>query len=650
MRVPSILFALPLVLVPTVSLAQTDTAVPNASAVPPIVRFSGTLGETAGTVGVRFALYREQTGGEALWAETQVAQVDASGRYSVVLGTTTALAPEVFATGEARWLGVQVAGQAERPRVLLVSVPYALKAGDAETVGGKPLSAFVLAGNQTGIGADGLTYVNPQVLKAGLQAAGGPGQTANSGTANYLGLFLNTTDLGSSVVYQDPSTQRLGVNTTAPLAAFHAASNTAPVAFFDVYSPVLTALPVAYRAARGTMLAPSAVQTDDILGGLAVRGFGSSTFSPGGRGQVAFKAAEPWTDSANGTYLQVNTTAVGTKVLTERLRVTAGGDVGIGTSTPGQLLSVAGTIESTTGGFKFPDGTTQTTAGGVRSFNGRTGAVVPTANDYTYSQIGGTLPDGALTGTYTHAVTFSSAGNQLTAASVSATSSGGPAVYGTNTSNTGTGVQGAGATGVYGQGAVYGVYGRNSSNQSYGQLGTTANSYPTGVYGLADGTSAAGVFGDAGTGTATVGVYGRSGSSTGTAVLGSATSASGPAWGVGGVSHSTAGIGIFGAVDATSGITYGVVGESTSPAGTAGVFVNTAGGKILSGQIDTNGTEVFSVAGSGNVTTPSLLLSATTGSTVGVIGLGLTPFIHACCSVQSGNTFIGSSVPYQWFA
>ncbi len=35
------------------------------------------------------------------------------------------------------------------------------------------------------------------------------------------------------------------------------------------------------------------------------------------------------------------------------------GKVGVGTSTPAQKLSVAGTIESTTGGIKFPDGTTQ---------------------------------------------------------------------------------------------------------------------------------------------------------------------------------------------------------------------------------------------------------------------------------------------------
>jgi len=39
-----------------------------------------------------------------------------------------------------------------------------------------------------------------------------------------------------------------------------------------------------------------------------------------------------------------------------------GGNVGIGTATANSKLTVAGVIESTTGGVKFPDGTTQTTA------------------------------------------------------------------------------------------------------------------------------------------------------------------------------------------------------------------------------------------------------------------------------------------------
>jgi hypothetical protein len=63
------------------------------------------------------------------------------------------------------------------------------------------------------------------------------------------------------------------------------------------------------------------------------------------------------------------------------------GLVGIGTETPTSRLTVAGTIQSLTGGFQFPDGTIQTTAGiapgqVVRSLNGLIGdlTLVPGPN------------------------------------------------------------------------------------------------------------------------------------------------------------------------------------------------------------------------------------------------------------------------------
>jgi hypothetical protein len=213
--------------------------------------------------------------------------VDDGGRFAAYLGASQAegLPVELFATGEARWLAVQADGQAEQPRVLLVSVPYALKAADADTMGGKPLSAFVLAGDKTGTGDDGLTYVDTRVLRQALSGTLAPtaGPLPTSvGAPGYIGVFTGTADLGNSIMFQSGTS--IGVNTTAPAAAFHAVASAAPGAFFDVYSDALGALPVVYRAARGTPGAPTAVQSDDILGGLAVRGYGATGFS-GGQGR-----------------------------------------------------------------------------------------------------------------------------------------------------------------------------------------------------------------------------------------------------------------------------------------------------------------------------------------------------------------------------
>jgi hypothetical protein len=46
----------------------------------------------------------------------------------------------------------------------------------------------------------------------------------------------------------------------------------------------------------------------------------------------------------------------------ERMIIDNAGNIGIGTTSPGEKLQVVGVIESTSGGIKFPDGTTQTTA------------------------------------------------------------------------------------------------------------------------------------------------------------------------------------------------------------------------------------------------------------------------------------------------
>jgi hypothetical protein len=116
-----------------------------------VITFSGTLKQgngqpRYGTFGITFSLYAGQEGGDALWRESQTVQTDEQGHYTVLMGSTQngGLPLELFGTGKAQWLGVEVQGEEEQPRAVLVAVPYALKAADADTVGGKPLSSFVL--------------------------------------------------------------------------------------------------------------------------------------------------------------------------------------------------------------------------------------------------------------------------------------------------------------------------------------------------------------------------------------------------------------------------------------------------------------------------------------------------------------------------
>jgi hypothetical protein len=119
-----------------------------------LIRFNGRALSASGqplsgVAGVTFVIYAEQTGGAPLWQETQNLATDASGRFSALLGAgnSAGIPVELFADDAPRWLTVLAhsPGASEQPRVLLVSVPYALQAANAEQLGGLPASAFARA-------------------------------------------------------------------------------------------------------------------------------------------------------------------------------------------------------------------------------------------------------------------------------------------------------------------------------------------------------------------------------------------------------------------------------------------------------------------------------------------------------------------------
>jgi hypothetical protein len=185
------------------TLTYAQTAEVN-SVVPNVVNYNGTLTDASGKPltgisGVTFSLYKDSEAGAPLWMETQNLQPDSRGHFSAKLGSASGhgLPADLFASGEARWLGVRPQGQEEQPRVLLLSVPYALKALDAETLGGKPASAFLTAPS-----------ANSGVSTPATNVTG-------SGTKDFIPMWTGKTKLGNSKVFQSTSGQ-IGIGTTAP--------------------------------------------------------------------------------------------------------------------------------------------------------------------------------------------------------------------------------------------------------------------------------------------------------------------------------------------------------------------------------------------------------------------------------------------------
>ena len=117
--------------------------------VPFVIKFTGSLRgvlvqPSLAPIGVTFAFYKDEIGGEPLWEETQSVSIDSQMRFTVLLGGSgSGLPPGIFEMGEARWLGIRPDGGQEGPRILLATVPYAFEAANAQTVGGRFPEEFV---------------------------------------------------------------------------------------------------------------------------------------------------------------------------------------------------------------------------------------------------------------------------------------------------------------------------------------------------------------------------------------------------------------------------------------------------------------------------------------------------------------------------
>jgi hypothetical protein len=159
--------------------------------VPHVVQYSGVVPQNQGSpVSLRFSLYSAATGGEPVWSEQQSITPDAKGRYAVLLGAATpgGLPQLVFSNGAARWLGISIDNGEEQARTVLVATPYSLKASDAETIGGHPVSDFKLVAKDANGKPDTATDISQLTDTGGITFT-------NSGTGPTVGVGLDLTYL-----------------------------------------------------------------------------------------------------------------------------------------------------------------------------------------------------------------------------------------------------------------------------------------------------------------------------------------------------------------------------------------------------------------------------------------------------------------------
>ncbi|HEV2196778.1 MAG TPA: hypothetical protein VGR55_14435 [Candidatus Acidoferrum sp.] len=576
------------------------------AAAPRVLKFSGVLLDASGKplsgeVEVTFALYKQDGDEEALWTETQHVVADERGGYTALLGVTqaTGIPAEVFRSDEARWLGVQVQGQVQQPRTLLVSVPYALKAVEAEKLAGKSASDFVLSeglGDQVRRVIEGQTIVASQATSTGTPQ---PGQTKANSTSTAPTtaagpMFPPSTFSGTNATQIVQVTQNgTGNGLVSQTASSTGNSGVVGIATSNSTSNNQNGV-IGFNAGAGAGVAGIATNPSAGVGvyGQSSTGFagviGNSVVNSGFAAGVFGTTSSP--DGAGVHGANNNTTGFATGVTGFSASVNGNAVFGSASATSGFANGVFGQTNSPGGSGVL--GIENATTG----FN---------------SGVSGSSASANGTGVFGSSFQWVGVGGQATAPS------GGPAfgVWGDSLSTGGVGVAGfEDAT----SGFTNGVMGTSVSPDGNGVLGVSnVNAAPcnqgfcpegVGVRGIANGTNgnAYGVIGD----TATTGF--------GAGVIGNADATSGSPFGVVGRAFSPNGNGMFGIAASTSGFPTATVGFLESQqGGVAGQFVAHGGaGLILQGLSGPNFNQVFSVDANGNLNiSGNLVVSGTKSST-----------------------------------
>jgi hypothetical protein len=471
---------------------------PVQATMPSTLSYQGVLQDGAGNpvpdgnYSLTFRIYNIATGGTALWAENQTLAVQ-DGILNAVLGNTTTLN---LPFNVKYWLGISVAAEAElTPRVELTASPYAMRAARADSAGltlpyhvttSSGSTQFWITNNGTGTAAyfenTGGTTTPALYCQSGsnggaIRAIHTSGNNAQLATDSDGVIGNASTGEGVKGYSTGTAMGVFGTNVTAgnygylgtPTYGVYGHSASGYAGYFDG-NVQMTGFKLPTGASAGKVL------TSDASGG--------------GTWQTPASAPDAdWTISGTDMYSGVS------------------GNVGIGLTNPNRKLYVA----QATAGLAYQlklDNTNMTigtsasgilfSAGGDGVERGK-GALVYRCEDTWNRGSFHFLQNTAL----------STANPTMSDAVMTITNSGSVGIGTTSPSArlevAGTiRASGSNTQGVIGYGTDAGVFGKHSSQDAFGKLGTGLD----GVQGYTDLQGGAGVFGDGTSGSADYGVMG----------------------------------------------------------------------------------------------------------------------------------------------
>jgi hypothetical protein len=371
--------------------------------------------------------------------------------------------------------------------VLLVSVPYALKAADAETLGGKPASAFLQASPDQ---EDG-TGTRPPKL---------PPTVHGNGTVNFLPLWTAKNIVDKSSVFQ--SGNNVGIGTTSPTALLDVAGTSSIRNTLSLFpngsAPTLSVSGTAFSIGNTGLVNFVSGQTFPGIGTITGVTAGTDLTGGGTRGNVTLNLNTAATDAR---YAQLNANNAFTKTMSFAAGQTFPGTAQVNVAnTFTQPQTINGVSSGLTASASDPSGvglsgsgfigveafSTNSNGVGVDAFGGSIGVAGSSSATGGFGVKGGTSNGTGVEGDDASGG-FGVVGTSVTGIGVigisnsergvSGFSSSQPGVYGS--SNSGYGVQGESST-------FDGVNGVTNGSDVSGVAGIN-NTSGTGVYGLSSG-------------------------------------------------------------------------------------------------------------------------------------------------------------------